>query len=65
MKSMAYEQKVEKAKELLEELMQPDITLERGLACFKEGSNVLKEAQEMLEKAKVEYEELKSGERNE
>ncbi len=53
-----FETKVEKAKAILERLLEPDVSLEESLKLYKEGAGNLKEAQKMLEEAKLLYEEM-------
>ena len=53
---VGFEQKIERAKELLEKLMQPDITLEESVKLYEEGMRVTKEAQSMIEEAKLKVE---------
>lgn len=57
-KSGEFEEKVEKAKQTLEKLMDPEITLSEGMKEYKEGIKELQEAAQILEKAKLEFEEL-------
>ncbi len=64
MKSSDFEKKIEKAKEILNSLMNPEITLSEGMKKYKEGMKALKEASLLLEKAKLEFEELKSKDSN-
>lgn len=58
MKTEQFEEKLKKAKELLEELNNPEITLEKSMKAYKEGIKTLNEASEILENAKLLYEEL-------
>jgi len=58
MKSSEFEKKIEEAKKVLDKLMNPEITLSDSVKLYKEGIKALKDAQEMLEKAKVEIEEI-------
>ncbi len=60
MKSSDFEKKIEKAKEILNSLMNPEITLSESMKKYKEGMKALKEASELLEKAKLEFQELKN-----
>lgn len=53
-----FETKIEKAKAILERLLEPDVSLEESLKLYKEGAGNLKEAQKMLEEAKLLYEEM-------
>jgi len=54
-----YEKKINEAKELLEKLNDPEITLYDGMQIYKKGIEILKEATKILEEAKLEYEEVK------
>ncbi len=54
-----FEKKVEKAKEVLEKLMGQEVTLKESVELYKLGMKELKEAQKMLEEAKLEIEEIK------
>jgi exodeoxyribonuclease VII small subunit len=55
-----YEEKLKQAKELLEKLNNPDITLYEGMEIYKKGIKIIEEAQKILESAKLEYEEIKN-----
>ncbi len=48
-----FEKKLEKAKNILSKLMQPDIALNKSVELYKEGKKELLEASKMLEDAKV------------
>ncbi|RXK07298.1 exodeoxyribonuclease VII small subunit [Halarcobacter bivalviorum] len=50
---VAFEKKIEKAKELLEKLSSPDITLSDSLDVYKKGIKELDEAQKLLDEAKL------------
>lgn len=56
-----FEQSIVKAKEKLEKLMDSEVTLGESVSLYKEGMQELKAAQELLEKAKIEYEEIKNS----
>ena len=56
-KELDFEQKLEKAKDILSKLMQPDIALSKSIKLYKEGKKELLEASKMLENAKVEINE--------
>lgn len=56
---LSFEEKIENAKKLLEKLIDPQITLSNSVEIYKNGMNELKEAQALLESAKLEFEELK------
>jgi len=58
MKRNSFEQKLEKTREILNQLMNPEITLEEGLKLYQEGISELKSAQEMIEEAKVKIDEV-------
>ncbi|MFA7083941.1 MAG: exodeoxyribonuclease VII small subunit [Arcobacteraceae bacterium] len=58
-KVLSFEEKIENAKKLLEKLIDPQITLSNSVDIYKNGMNELKEAQELLDNAKLEFEELK------
>ena len=53
MKQQTFEEKLEHSKGLLNELMNPDITLEASLKFYEEGLKTIKDAQKMIEKAKT------------
>jgi exodeoxyribonuclease VII small subunit len=53
MKTDSFEQKLEESKEILNRLMNPEITLEESLKLYKEGIKRIKLAQKMIEEAKV------------
>ena len=54
----SFETKIEKAKELLEKLIDPEITLSNSVEVYKEGMKELELAQKLLDEAKLEFEEL-------
>lgn len=53
MKNESFEKKLEHSKALLEKLMKPDITLEESVKLYEEGLNTIKEAQKLIEEAKI------------
>jgi len=57
-----FETKVEAAKKIMEKLMDPEIPLEESVKLYKEGMALLKEAGEILEKAKLEVETIEKEE---
>lgn len=59
MDSKTFEKKLESSKEILEKLMNPDITLAQSVEYYKEGMQTLKDAGELLQQAKLEYESVK------
>lgn len=54
-----FEEKIQKTKEILSKLNAQDLSLKESLALYKQGMRELKEAQSMLENAKIAYEEIK------
>ena len=58
METLDFESKVEAAKKIMEQLMDPEIPLEKSVKLYKEGMALLKEAGEILEKAKLEVETI-------
>jgi exodeoxyribonuclease VII small subunit len=64
MTSKDFEKKIEKSKETLNKLMSPDITLSDSMKLYKSGIKELKEAQELLEQAKIEYQEISNQNRD-
>jgi len=55
-KTDTFEQKVEESKKILNQLMNPDITLEESLKLYEKGLARIKDAQKMIEEAKVKIE---------
>ncbi|MDQ7085540.1 MAG: exodeoxyribonuclease VII small subunit [Sulfurovum sp.] len=53
MKNETFEEKLEHSKALLEKLMNPEMTLEASVALYEEGLSTIKEAQQLIEEAKV------------
>ncbi len=54
---LSFEDKIKTAKELLEKLIDPEITLQNSVKVYKDGMKELEEAQKLLDDAKLEYEE--------
>ena len=52
-KNINFEEKVIKAKELLEKLTNPEITLGESVKLYKDGLAQIEEAQKLLEEAKL------------
>ncbi|AXH14878.1 exonuclease VII small subunit [Malaciobacter mytili] len=50
---LAFEEKILKAKELLEKLNNPEITLQNSIEVYKSGIKELEEAQKLLDEAKL------------
>jgi len=55
---MSFEEKIKKSKEILDKLMDPEITLENSVKFYQEGIKELQEAQKLLEDAKIAFAEL-------
>ena len=54
-----FEKKLNEAKQSLDLLMNPEITLENSVKSYKDGMKQLTDAQKMLEAAKLEYQTIK------
>lgn len=54
----SFETELDEAKELLKELSNPEITLEKSVEVYKEGIKKLDSASKMLEEAKLQIEEF-------
>jgi exodeoxyribonuclease VII small subunit len=59
-----FEEKIEAAKTILKELSEPDLPLDRATTLHKKGTALLQEASNMLEKAKLEFEENSPAEQD-
>jgi len=57
-----FEERVEAARKIMEQLMEPDIPLEKSVKLYKEGMRLLKEAGRILEEAKIEIETIERSE---
>jgi len=53
MKNESFEEKLAYAKEVLDRLMKPDITLEDSVKLYQQGLENLKEANRLIEEAKA------------
>ena len=53
-----FEDMLERAKEVLSKLNAQEITLKESLALYEQGMQSLKNAQEILEQAKLQYQEF-------
>jgi len=58
MKPKSFEAKLESSKEILEKLMNPEMTLDESLKLYEEGIKNIKEAQNLIEKAKTKIETI-------
>lgn len=56
MKTQSFEEKLAYSKELLERLMDQEITLEESVKLYEEGLKNIKEAQKLIEEAKMKIE---------
>ena len=54
-----FEKKLDSAKEILETLMNPDITLEDSVKAYEKGMSELTKAQKILENAVIKINEIK------
>jgi len=61
-KEQSFEAKLESAKTILENLSNPELSLEEGMKKYQEGITILKEATKMLEEAKLTYTKLQEKE---
>jgi exodeoxyribonuclease VII small subunit len=64
MKSKSFEEKLDHSKELLEKLMNPEITLEESVKLYEEGLNNIKEAQTLIEEAKTKITVIEQANQN-
>ncbi|PHR69072.1 MAG: exodeoxyribonuclease VII small subunit [Arcobacter sp.] len=53
-----FEDKIKEAKELLEKLSNPEITLENSVKLYKDGLKQLDDAQKLLDEAKLVFTQL-------
>jgi len=51
-----FENRLENSKKILNKLMNPSITLEESIKLYEDGINEIKQAQQMIEDAKVKIE---------
>lgn len=56
-----FETRLEKAKAILDRLMDPSVTLEESVKAYAEGMAELQAAQEMLEKAQLQIEQIRQA----
>ncbi len=54
---MEFEEKIKSAKNILEKLIDPEITLATSVDIYKDGMKELEDAQKLLDDAKLQYEE--------
>jgi exodeoxyribonuclease VII small subunit len=60
MKTKSFEERLSYSKELLEKLMNPEITLEDSIKLYEEGLSTIKEAQQMIEEAKIKIQTIEN-----
>lgn len=53
-----FESKIKNAKELLDKLLEQDITLSKSMDIYNKGMKELESAQKLLDDAKLQYEEI-------
>jgi len=53
-----FEKKLKEAKELLEKLNDPEITLFQAMEYYKKGVKLLEEAAKIIEEAKLQFKEI-------
>jgi exodeoxyribonuclease VII small subunit len=56
-----FENKLEESKKILNQLINPEITLEESLKLYEKGIKQIKSAQKMLEEAKVQITLIESN----
>jgi len=61
MPKIDFETKLESAKETLETLMNPEITLQDSVKAYEKGMKELSDAQKMLEDAQIKIQEIKAS----
>jgi exodeoxyribonuclease VII small subunit len=64
MKNKTFEEKLAHSKELLEKLMNPEITLEESVKLYEEGLKNIKEAQTLIEEAKTKITVIEQANQN-
>lgn len=65
MEANDFEGRLEEAKQILEKLMNPEMTLEESVKAYESGTRALKEAQQILEAARKKIEQIRGGEETE
>ena len=61
MQTNTFEQKLEESKKILNRLMDPAITLEESLKLYEEGLAQIKDAQQMIEEAKIKIQTIEKN----
>ncbi len=62
MTKRSFEEELNHTKEILNKLMDPEITLEESIRLYEEGIGSVKRAQQMIEDAKIKVEKISKGE---
>jgi exodeoxyribonuclease VII small subunit len=65
MKSGSFEKELEKSREILEKLMDPEITLENSLKLYEEGIESIRKAQKMIDEARLRIKEIEEEQQEE
>ena len=61
MQTNTFEQRLEESKKILNQLMDPAITLEESLKLYEQGLAEIKVAQKMIEEAKVKIQTIEKN----
>lgn len=61
MQTETFEHKLDASKRILNQLMNPEITLEESLKLYEDGLQQIKEAQKMIEEAKVKIQTIEKN----
>ena len=61
MKAETFEITLEESKKILNQLMDPAITLEESLKLYEDGVKKIKSAQKMIEEAKIKIESIEKN----
>ncbi|MEJ2497124.1 MAG: exodeoxyribonuclease VII small subunit [Sulfurovaceae bacterium] len=64
MEKKTFEQKLQYSKEILEKLMDPEMTLEASVKLYEEGLQSIEEARVMLEEAKLKIKTIEQDKTN-
>ncbi|ADV45699.1 exodeoxyribonuclease VII small subunit [Nitratifractor salsuginis] len=60
MKELGFEEQLERSREILERLMDPEITLEESVKLYEEGMETIHRARKMIEEAKLKVEQIEA-----
>lgn len=61
MAKVTFETKIENSKNILEQLMNPDITLQESVKAYEKGMKELNDATKILEEAKLKINEIRNN----